>query len=447
MNLRSTLIGRAADVEYVRRCAAAGACVSIVGVSNLGKSALLRHLSNSTPPEAGTFVYVDCNQMPERTARAFFTAIWRALAETLQTRNDDDQVGARIHHLYAEIVDSTDATSFAFAFGKGFTLALAYLPHPLVLCLDDFDEAYQHLEPQASLNLRALKDRYRDALAYITATERELARLTTTREQGEFYELIGPRVRFMRFMTSDETRVFCERFVAREGITFSNADMAFIRENADGHPGLAQAVCYALGAVTGAPTRDAQQDRVIHQMVRQNLASDANVQSELAKIWDDLESDEREALLNPGALSGAEAKDAARRGLRDKFIVRDSDEGPILFARLFDDFVRRRKLRQQPNVRGVYIDVDAGAVFVDGKPIEALTDLEYRLLLFLYGRLDRVCDKYAIVESVWGEEYIDQVDDARIEKLVSRVRAKIEPDAAKPRYLMSVRGRGYKLVR
>jgi two-component system response regulator RegX3 len=67
--------------------------------------------------------------------------------------------------------------------------------------------------------------------------------------------------------------------------------------------------------------------------------------------------------------------------------------------------------------------------------------------LFLYGRLDRVCDKYAIVESVWGEEYIDQVDDARIEKLVSRVRAKIEPDAAHPKYLVSLRGRGYKLMR
>jgi two-component system response regulator RegX3 len=69
------------------------------------------------------------------------------------------------------------------------------------------------------------------------------------------------------------------------------------------------------------------------------------------------------------------------------------------------------------------------------------------LLLFLYGRLDRVCDKFTIVESVWGEDYIDKVDDARIEKLVSRLRQKIEPDAAKPRYLISVRGRGYKLVR
>jgi two-component system response regulator RegX3 len=50
------------------------------------------------------------------------------------------------------------------------------------------------------------------------------------------------------------------------------------------------------------------------------------------------------------------------------------------------------------------------------------------------------------VESVWGQEYIDRVDDARIEKLISRLRSKIEPESTEPRYLVTVRGRGYKLL-
>jgi two-component system response regulator RegX3 len=50
------------------------------------------------------------------------------------------------------------------------------------------------------------------------------------------------------------------------------------------------------------------------------------------------------------------------------------------------------------------------------------------------------------VEAVWGEDYIDQVDDARIDKLLSRLRAKVEPDSGNPRYLITVRGRGYRLV-
>ena len=55
-------------------------------------------------------------------------------------------------------------------------------------------------------------------------------------------------------------------------------------------------------------------------------------------------------------------------------------------------------------------------------------------------------DKYTIVTNVWGENYLDSVDDARIEKLVSRLRSKLEPDVAEPRYLTTLRGRGYKLV-
>ena len=50
------------------------------------------------------------------------------------------------------------------------------------------------------------------------------------------------------------------------------------------------------------------------------------------------------------------------------------------------------------------------------------------------------------MEVVWGEAYIDKVDDARIEKLISRLRAKLERNPSNPQYLITVRGRGYKLV-
>lgn len=83
---------------------------------------------------------------------------------------------------------------------------------------------------------------------------------------------------------------------------------------------------------------------------------------------------------------------------------------------------------------------------MDGRRIPVLTDLEYRLLQVLYRRMDKLCDKYRLVEEVWGESYIDEVDDARIEKLVSRVRAKVEENPADPRYLITVRGRGYRLL-
>lgn len=424
----ATLIGRTRDVEHVRTQTLRGACVSLVGISNIGKTALMRRLVEMSDAR-GTFVYVDCNSMPERTARAFWLTIWRALAERLAALP-----------MTTILRESADAMTFAAHLERGLAHALATLPRPLVLLLDDFDEPFQSLEPQVFLNLRAFKDRYRDALAYVTATHREFTRMPMSREQGEFVELCVPHVHYIGLMTRDDTREFCTRFAAREGVTFSEDDVGFVHTNASGHPGLTLAVCYVLGRVTGAPTRNVHQDRLIHQVVQPRLASDPNVRIECEKIWRDLDDEERRALYD---LARADAVSS----LLAKHIVRESDAGYVIFAPLFAEFVRRQRLTQQPSAHGgVYVDVDAGVAYVEGKRVQDLTELEYRLLTFLYGRLDRVCDKYSIVENVWGQQFLDEVDDARIEKLVSRLRAKIEPDPSKPRYVISVRGRGYKLV-
>ena len=59
---------------------------------------------------------------------------------------------------------------------------------------------------------------------------------------------------------------------------------------------------------------------------------------------------------------------------------------------------------------------------------------------------NNIVDKYEIVEGVWGDEHMLDVDDSRIEKLVSRLRQKVEPDPSEPVYITTVRGRGYRLV-
>ena len=85
-------------------------------------------------------------------------------------------------------------------------------------------------------------------------------------------------------------------------------------------------------------------------------------------------------------------------------------------------------------------------MLVNGNTVDTLTNLEYRLMLLLFQNPDKIMDKYQIVSHVWGDEYIDEVDDARIEKLVSRLRQKIEQDPGNPHFLTTVRGRGYRLV-
>jgi len=99
-----------------------------------------------------------------------------------------------------------------------------------------------------------------------------------------------------------------------------------------------------------------------------------------------------------------------------------------------------------PETTSLWVDTASGQVLVNGAAVETLTALEYKLIQLLFQNRDKIVDKYQIVTHVWGESYIDEVDDARIEKLISRLRQKIEPDPASPTFLTTIRGRGYRLV-
>ncbi len=76
----------------------------------------------------------------------------------------------------------------------------------------------------------------------------------------------------------------------------------------------------------------------------------------------------------------------------------------------------------------------------DGSTIR-LTNLEFRLLFLLMRNPERVVASETIVERVWG--YGGEGETALVKNLVSRLRHKVEPDPANPRYIKTVPGIGY----
>ncbi len=446
-------IGREDDLRYVVNCIADAKCCSIIGVSNMGKSALMRAL---TLPEvkqavlAGAadehlWVYIDCNRALDRSEQGFYELILRSIRDKVAIRGDMPALLAQLNDIYETLIHPPTPLHVALSFNRAIEEAVLEAGFDrLVLCIDEFDPMMATLAGPVFLRLRALKDRFETGVCYVTATDRALWEIRNDRDAGEFSELFVHHTRYLPPLGEAGVRRVIARYAEREGVTFSERDIAFIREMADGHPGLLEAVCSALGHVTGPEVHDELTDQQIHRLVRERLESDLIVHSECSRLWDDLTEAEQETLLNlVGRHPQVQRSDL--RSLRRKHLVRLQEGGPVVFCPLFADFIRRKRRQRLPG-QGVHVDVEAGHVYVDGERIELLTDLEYRLLLLLYSRLDEVVDKYDIVEGVWGTEYIDEVDDGRIERLVSRLRAKIEPEPSEPRYIQTVRGRGYRLV-
>ena len=85
---------------------------------------------------------------------------------------------------------------------------------------------------------------------------------------------------------------------------------------------------------------------------------------------------------------------------------------------------------------------DEGVVRLAGEEVH-LTRTEFRLLVELASSPGKVMSREDLLERVWARDYFD--DERLVDVHVRRLRTKIEPDAANPRYVVTVRGMGYKL--
>jgi two-component system response regulator RegX3 len=89
----------------------------------------------------------------------------------------------------------------------------------------------------------------------------------------------------------------------------------------------------------------------------------------------------------------------------------------------------------------VRMDVERHVVTVDGQPVQ-LPLKEFDLLELLLRNAGRVLTRGQLIDRVWGADYVG--DTKTLDVHVKRLRAKIEPDPASPKYLITVRGLGYK---
>ncbi len=454
------ILPRRADLTALFGAVSDMYCVSVVGVSNLGKSALLRAMTDPSvqalymgeEAKSYLFIYIDFNQMLEMSEHAFYELVLRCALDALRRRQTDGEATRRIETAYTGLVAPASPFEVPLRFSQGMAAIGDLLPEQVVLLFDEIDEPLAHIDGRVFLNLRALKDRHWQGLSYMTATNRRLGQICRAGEQAndrdvsEFAELFTHHTHYVSLLTDDEIAGYASQFAGEEGVTFSEENLAFIRHWAGGHPGLLEATCRVLGILTGRPLRDPSQDWIIQRRAADILAHDINLEAECRKLWNDLCTGEQEAIMWLFQANDEDKEPAEMESVMAKHLVVGSGAERRIFARAFADFVQRQHIARRDIRSGVQVDPESGEVWVDGARVPDLTNLEYRLLLLLYGRLGKICTKYEVVAAVWGEDYIDDVDDARIEKLISRLRQRIEPDAANPRYLVTVRGRGYKLL-
>jgi two-component system KDP operon response regulator KdpE len=137
------------------------------------------------------------------------------------------------------------------------------------------------------------------------------------------------------------------------------------------------------------------------------------------------------------------AKVAALDAGADDYLTKPFGVGELL-ARLRVALRHSTQADGEPifTVGGLRVDFEHRRVFVDDSEVH-LTPTEYKLLTTLIRHAGKVLTHRQLLKEVWGPNAIEHTHYLRV--YMTQLRHKLEADAARPRYLLTEPGVGYRL--
>jgi DNA-binding response OmpR family regulator len=132
----------------------------------------------------------------------------------------------------------------------------------------------------------------------------------------------------------------------------------------------------------------------------------------------------------------------------DDYVVKPFEPRELLARvraqlRRAQEFSRPKEQDEKITLGDLVVDVTLHDAIIAGRPAD-LTHKEFELLYLLARHAGKALQKDWIFEQVWG--YDAELGGKTLAVYVRRLRSKIESDPDSPRYLLTVRGFGYKLT-
>lgn len=437
---------RQQEVTFLYDCLRGGDSCCVLGVSGSGKSNFARFIVRPDVrtaflgSDAGRFavVLIDGHSLDSDGSVEWrvYELMLHRLLRTSQAMQIDGAVLGPLEDLYQRLIMTPSAllgqrylerVLMALIEGQGLSVAFIF---------DEFDDVVREANRQLFGSLRALRDLYKYSLTYALLVRDPLELLRDVPDEIEaFTELVRLHTTALGGYTRDDAAEELDRLADRWGYTPPGAGtIDGLWRLSGGHPGLLRAAYDALAGGRVPPDG----------LTSAGLASDPEVEAECHKLWASLPNDERAALATVAAME-ASADYAPSDGLRrlmQKRVVALADDLAVVASPVLAVFAARQPLSRE----GLVVEPFSQRVFVDGREVE-LSPLEFKLLTYLYGRRSQVCSRDELIDCLYSDEKVRAgVSDNRIDVVVARLRDAIEPDRRQPRYVLTVRGRGFRLA-
>ncbi|MGB0389049.1 MAG: FHA domain-containing protein [Ardenticatenaceae bacterium] len=454
--------------------------VMLLGIAGMGKTTLLRKL------------------IPQRRTQHIFDKFWPAHRSLLFCRVDGMAISDTTLSSFFQLLIATTKPAFeqwpdeireahewlstgnrSIAEIRAAIVTTIEVVHRdlgkrVVFLLDHFDDIYPNLPSELFWVLKELKSLQRPVL-YVIAMRNEFD--GTNPNIHQFLRAIHPpNYHWLPPMRPLKLK----KVIAPYRLPAKKVEKSI--ELGGQQPRLTELVANALQHIPVIPNQD-------HKLI-QRLLSDNVVNDHCREIWDSLSSQEQNGLLSVAKGQPMMSYRVERELSERKMLLIGEGDALRVQNRLFAAYIFSRQTRrsqpkpvlapepkpkreppppprlvlpsepkpepkpeprrpvfQEPTVRAS----SGEEIKTDGHPIlrTHLTELEEKLLMYMYAKAGEVCTHDEIITHIWGYDPSDPTSQASISNLIRNLRKKLNKisSGAGRRYIKNIRGRGYIYVK
>ncbi|MDO8269968.1 MAG: winged helix-turn-helix domain-containing protein [Candidatus Levybacteria bacterium] len=411
-----------------------GLSSQLVGLPGSGKSNIFRLLSYNKDARFENFgeyekylhfVYIDCSEIKGRPLADITKFILISLAFSLGERRFAEE-SKEINQYLKEGLEVPDEMILFQSLKKSLDYLSIEKKLTIHLLFDKFDILIPTITSQFFTNLRVLRNHAKYRFGSIFSLTRPLEETIDPLLLADYHDLVAENVIYttlfdevgMNFRLSyieKAARKSLDEKVKQEIIKLSG-----------GHAKIAKLSYEAIIS---------EENRI--ENIEEYLLKRPTIQGALYEIWNALLPSEQIALKKN--ISYDDISDLHPYLTASGLFGKDGITIP-----LFANYITTVPVE---SIEKITYDEERNEVLVGGSPItDRLSPSEFRLLRFLIQNKERLTSKDEIIQSIWGDQKSQEgVTDQALDQIFYRLRKKIEQDPANPRYIHTIKGKGYKL--
>ncbi|MFW5703409.1 MAG: helix-turn-helix domain-containing protein [Patescibacteria group bacterium] len=421
--------------EDTRQLAAAIAkrnSVELIGMKRVGISNFLRYViyrpdivsTYVHPTDRHLFIPIDLNDLIEVEMLAFWTLTLKRLVDVVNTNTDLEPFRAELNEIFLRSIQLRDLFYTVDAVRTAVTIVSANGLFPTLFFIR-FDRMLPVVTPDLLQNLKGMIDATGHKLSYVLTTHRTLHELAPDAfprtGTAAFY-----RQQYLRPAQIEDTRIILETFIKKYDMHLPTAQQDAVLGAAAGHVQFVQLSLLILKEqvqrMNLVDSMDAKQGQK-HALL-DGISDDERLMLQSEELYETLTVEEKKLVLESVDRCQTYApKDKIRLSyLWDAGYINEKD---CIFSPYFHHYLRKKD---------EYRNSSEGSTNFSRK--------EHLLNEYLMAHLDSICEREDIIRHVWPECNEIGVSDWAVDRLVARLRQKLQKQSS-PYRIQTIKTRGF----